>query len=351
VLFGGPRGFVQGLSWLWHNPCATQRSQAVKAGEIRVRVRAEAMAQRLLNTENPHVPRTSEPHLRIKSGSLIVCGVLGLALSFTQRASALSCVSSGFWAPGHDAVDVPTNTRMWCSSDSVSAESPIILTDSDGAVVSGTHTRVSSPEYGLWVFRPDSELAPRSEYHWSCSSIDYGSRTSSFTTGESATSGPPEVPDLSSRVLHASPDESWGPSYYARFPGAGEPSSIIVLDLAGNSTLDAAGPSGYVADARLPLTDGFFVGSYPCGGNWSEAGLGASTTVALGAFNLAGEFSGWSDTLEITLPTRYTTQDPGSPGGPGCHLGAAGGSSSGAAGLIAAFLWQVVRRARRNTAQ
>jgi hypothetical protein len=128
----------------------------------------------------------------------------------------------------------------------------------------------------------------------------------------------------------------------------GGPDSIIVLDLAGSSTLDAAGPSGDVADATLSFTEEFLVGSYPCGGNWPEAGLGASTTVALGAFNLAGEFSGWSDTLPITLPTRYTTEEPE---GAGCHFGAAGGSSSGAAGLLAAFLWQVARRVRRNTAR
>jgi hypothetical protein len=284
--------------------------------------------------------------MHIKSSSVIAFGVLGLVLSGPQRASALTCAPLEFVAPVPNAVDVPTNTRVWCSSDPLSVESPIVVTDSEGAVVSGTQTRLSFPGYGVWVFRPDSDLAPSSEYHATCP-FTYGS-TISFTTGESATSGPPEVPDLSNKVLHASPDTSWGASYYAQFPGVGGADAIIVLDLAGSATLDAEGPSGHVADATPRFTEGFLVGSYACGGNWPEAGLGASTTVALGAFNLAGEFSGWSDTLPITLPTSYTTEEPG---GAGCHFGAAGGSSSGAAGLLAVFLWQVARRARRNTAR
>jgi hypothetical protein len=55
-----------------------------------------------------------------------------------------------------------------------------------------------------------------------------------------------------------------------------------------------------------------YVGSSICENNWPEATLGASTTVALGAFDVTGAFSGWSDTVAVTIPS---TLDDASSGG------------------------------------
>jgi hypothetical protein len=339
-----------------------------------------------------------------KPGSFIACGLMGIILCGAEHASALSCALPELMAPRPQAVDVPTNTLIWCSSEPVNDVSPIVLTDPEGVVVHGTHTRMSSSRYALWVFRPDAALLPSSEYLATCRR-DYSDTewTSPFKTGASAASAPPSVPDISSMDLTAH-HGYWGDAYLATFRNVGALDSIIVLDLGGGAALDAEAPSGHVADAEsLAFSRDFTVGHGVCGGNWPTANLGASNTVALGAFDLAGQFSGWSDTRSIVLPSSFLTEDPelspppvpmpspppdvsdvpnttdagasaAPPGGAdegandsddandaasqpgadlpvraGCQIGAAGSSSSsGAAALLGLVLWRRARRGRRS---
>jgi hypothetical protein len=345
--------------------------------------------------------------MRIKPGLFIASGLAGLVLCGAGRASALSCALPELIAPRPEAVNVPTNTLIWCSSSPTNEVSPIRLTDPDGVVVNGTHTRMSSSRYALWIFHPDSELLPSSDYLATCRRDYEGSdRTSPFTTGTSAASAPPAVPNISSMDLTAH-HGYWGDSYLATFRNVGALDSIIVLDLGGGAALDAEAPSGHVADVEaLSFSQDFAVGHSVCGGNWPTANLGGSNTVALGAFDLAGQFSGWSDTRSIVLPSSFLTEDPelspppvpmpspppdvpttdagasepppaggdeadeandsdeanaddaasqpraNLPGRAGCQVGAAGSSSSaGAAALLALVLWQVARRERRSAAR
>jgi hypothetical protein len=331
-----------------------------------------------------------------------------LVTSGASRATALSCAGPELWAPARDALDVPTNTLVWCPNNSPGATPQVVLTDADGATVAGTQTRLSSPDLELLVFRPDSDLAPNSEYQFECPRVYDVQDTFSFTTGASSRSAPPAVPNISAVELRAKLDEDWGDSYYAKFEQVAELNTIIVLDLGGSAMLSPQGPSGYVADAdflsRLP--DSYVVGYGPCGGSWPGAALGATTTVAIGAFDLTGAFSGWSDTIRITLPATHdnapradedvssaddveppdapdvletpeqplTTADdlvaseapqstiarrspvarpkeiPPLQGRATCQFGAIEGSPSGAAGVLAALLCMLARRTRRSCA-
>lgn len=251
------------------------------------------------------------------------------------------------------------------------------------------------------VFRPDSGLAPNAEYRVRCPNPYYlegadNRREFSFSTGSSSLSKAPPIPNVATVELSAQRGEDWGDSYSALFRKAGDLGNIIVLNLGGSSTLNPDELSGDVADPTYLTTErDYWVGTGPCGGNWPDAALGASTTIALGAFDLAGGFSGWSDTVGVTLPSAYTNvlgeapsdEDsepasvpsegsetpqgvmprvampevavapevaaddiaPSTPtrtrrGRAGCHFGTSAGSSYGAAALLTALAWRVRRR-------
>lgn len=272
-----------------------------------------------------------------RSAAPIAGAVAALVATGTNPAHGLSCASLEVVAPLPDAVDVPTNTLVWCSRDSRSPSSPIQVTDSDGRDVSGTQTRMTLPQYELLTYRPDAELAPNSRYKVSCP-VRYEGQSSSFdfTTGAGPRLAPPAVPSTSNVEIAVDPDFGWGPSYFAVFHEASERQNIVVVDLpGGRTTLNPDARSGFVSDARyLSQSTDVGVGQGPCGGNWSDADLGASTTVALGAYDVTGAFSGWSDSVTVTIP------------GEGCALGSRASSRWGAAWPLMALAWFGARRRR-----
>ena len=82
---------------------------------------------------------------------------------------------------------------------------------------------------------------------------------------------------------------------------------------------------------------GVRVGSGPCTGGWPRSGDGAadSAPVRFGAIDLAGNFSGWSDPVNVQLPD-----------GCGCRLG---GAAPGASALwMAPLLGLFALRKRRS---
>jgi len=271
-----------------------------------------------------------------KPAFLAACVLTALIATQASPASALSCAVPELLVPRPDAVDVPTNTLLWCSSRSGEESAVIHLVDAGGADVRGTQTLLSVPDFELLVFRPDFELTADSVYHVECPGV-------SFTTGAGVRSTPPAVPKVSNVEFLTEREQTWGSSYFAHFQQVSEPDSIVVLDLAGRAALQPSEPSGLAADARLvPPNADFWVGHGPCGGNWREAGLGASTTVALGAFDLTGAFSGWTETVPVTLPNHFTSGENG-----GCQLGTLGRSPWGAAPALAALASILLRRKSR----
>ena len=182
----------------------------------------------------------------------------------------------------------------------------------------------------------------------------------SFTTGAEPRLTPPRVPDLS-RVEVGAAEGYWGTNYQATFRGAIEGGSLIVLDLGGGAALDPDAPAGATSSfaATAPDDTDAWVGVGPCGGNWPGASLGASTSVALGAFDLTGAFSGWSDTVTVTLPDQAeplpeeerpfssTTPYRGA-GHSSCNLRPAPSSAFGAAALLSLALVGVARARRKR---
>ena len=296
---------------------------------------------------------------------------LALVLAGAGRAHALSCEPPGLRAPERDAVEVPTNTRVWCSvARGTGRSSRVVLRDSSGQLLDGTTSTITTPYFDLLVFRPAAELAPNSAYESNCvprgtapEQLDAGFLNVSFlgfTTAAGPRLTPPPVPDLA-RVEVAAAEGDWGPTYGATFREALEPGSIAVLDLGGDAALDPDAPSGSVSAVEPAYYADGWVGSGICRANWPGAGLGASTRVALGAFDLTGGFSGWSDTVTVTLPTvaEPLAEEPRTVSGTtpyrgaghsSCDLRPAPSSGLGAAALLALALAGVARaqRARRG---
>jgi MYXO-CTERM domain-containing protein len=226
-------------------------------------------------------------------------------------ASALSCAPAGVTAPFLRTTDVPTNTRIWCTEEQEWPIQSIVLKDAQGSVVSGTQTTLSLPDMTVVVFRPDVELDPESKYTYQCPLLDVSEFT--FTTGTGPRIGTPPVPDSSGWTAQAFHRDDVGDNYLVSFENAAEADSIVVLDIGGVASIAAEAPSGVVSDVTDAVyVDSVYVGSGACENNWPDATLGASTTVALGAFDVTGAFSGWSDTITVTLPNTLDNRSLGS---------------------------------------
>jgi len=298
----------------------------------------------------------------LRGGSLRAArALLAVGVSFAPvDASALSCALPGVTAPFQRTADVPTNTRIWCTEERQRPIETIVLTDAQGSVVSGTQSTLFLPDETVVVFRPDVELDPESTYTYQCPLVEVSPFT--FTTGTGPRMAPPRVPDSSRWTAQAFHRDDAGDNYLVSFDDVAEAGSIVVIDIGGAAAMDAEGPSGVLSDVTDALYGtGVYVGSGACQNNWPEATLGASTTVALGAFDVTGAFSGWSDTVTVTLPSTLddrsarsnTAVREGVPsadtppqGGPeGCSLGRVPHGSRMAVGALAALVGlAVVRR-------
>lgn len=224
-------------------------------------------------------------------------------------ASAHSCDLAGVTAPFWRTADVPTNTRIWCTEERQWPLEAIVLRDARDNVVSGTQEALFLPDLTVVVFRPEVELDPESTYTYKCPLRDVPEFT--FTTAAGPRIGAPPVPDSSRWAAQAVRRDDVGDNYLVSFDKA-ETDSIVVFDIGGAASMDAEGPSGVLSDAaEAPYRTSVFVGRGICLNNWPEATLGASTTVALGAFDVTGAFSGWSDTVTVTIPSALEDRSTG----------------------------------------
>ena len=152
---------------------------------------------------------------------------------------------------------------------------------------------------------PDELLEPKERYdvveYRSDGVISYGV-LSSFETGEASDLAPPPLPievDRTSTSWNICGDlcpQGKGSQVEVHLSGEG----LIVVDLGGSQALDIDGLSGFVSTAA---TDGELVlgGGGGCGGPWPAA-RGETLTIRYGAFDLAGNFSGWTEEDTVTMP-------------------------------------------------
>jgi MYXO-CTERM domain-containing protein len=257
---------------------------------------------------------------------LLVSSLPGVAL-------ACSCMEPGatfLTAPQDGAVDVPPNALVWVGGSATRGlfageeRFPIELIGPDDLPVPGVEGRLSSSFDVVDVFTPDAELEAGTTYRV----VVNGAVQSTFTTGSEPDHEAPDVPDEAAITTWSDPPViPDGASC-----GTGRASHgisvewqmgdrvLILLDRDGVADVDVE-----LVQGQVPALSNFGFASlgsgFACGGdNWSEAAHGAKTDLSYGGFDIAGNFSGWSEPETVTVRTRAGCDASGS----GQPLGLAG---------------------------
>lgn len=258
------------------------------------------------------------------------------ALLLPASAWACSCVephTNGYVGPEFDATDVPTNTRVWLggSEGTVPGEPdqlvPFGIESEDGDLVLFTTTTLVSDWKTHVILTPDVELLPDTVYSVIRESDD--AVVTRFRTGLGPDHDPPSVPQTLSVRIHAESAQPEPPSSCGATDGVSvefeSDGAIVVGDLLGRATLDVDAIDGEVAEhndggSRIWFTNG------GCSSAWEGLELGDVAEWQLGAFDLAGNFSGWSavETAEVSVAAAAESAQAAACADAGCD--ASGGS-------------------------
>lgn len=225
--------------------------------------------------------------------------------------------------PADGAVGVPRNARVFLggkqvlSSDGFGEKAPASLLDDEGRAVPTRETEVRGGGLVL-VLHPEAPLEPGGRY----TVVVAGQPLSRFTVGEVSDDVPPAPPRVVGVETHSSLDflplgvaSSCGPDAGARFGLEGVAAFTLAV-VGDGDTLDEANVSGEVSalDTDVVLS----VGRFACDASWPDARPLASANVRFGTYDLAGNFSGWSDPRGVVLPP------------PGCRCDALGAATDDA---------------------
>lgn len=230
-------------------------------------------------------------------------------------ASACSCMEPGATflnQPEDGATGVPTNALIWVGGSQTrglfdgETQHPIELVDPEGVALPGTEGRLRSTNDTIDVFTPDLLLAANTTYE-----VRVADQVlSTFTTGSSTDDEPPAVPAETDRHTWSNPADPFGRTSCGPTPAShgvsltwdmGDDSVLVLLDRDGLADVDTdlieGSASGLAPHGSVSMGNGFV-----CGGDtWPEARLGAETDVQYGSFDLAGNFSGWSEAETVTV--------------------------------------------------
>lgn len=278
--------------------------------------------------------------------TLIPVAITAAILSLPAAAEASSCTAyPGRVLPNAATPDVPTNTLVWYAGQSLQhalAEDGSLvdcdvlprLVDDAGQEVATTSRSFSF----AYVLVPDAPLTLGRSY-----TIEHGclfdvlafnggidAETTTFTVTAEADETAPEHPDIAVGDTVAHEYDNGFTGYWMEVEGEHE--GVLLVDIGGQATLDPEALSGEVS---LASTDTDFVIGHACVSTWPDAQPGDSTELSFASFDLAGNFSGWTE------PEPVTVTDTGR----GCTVGA-GRPPAMALGLL--LLGLVGRRRRRR---
>ena len=270
--------------------------------------------------------------------ALFTIAVMAAGLTLAAPAYACSCASEDtqILAPANGEAGVPRNTRVWVGSgvSGSGGASGLELLDSLGDPVPATVTEVWGNNDRISVLAPDDLLVAGETYTLE---LDEFEIVGEFTVGDDTDDVPPEVPlelDRESSASSRTPgmESSCGPTDMVTL--VVDPTGhVLVAEVEGWDGLDVEAIDGGASEVSL---DGVLeIGSAGCVWSWPDAEPNASTTVRWGAYDIAGNFSGWSPEESISIPSA------------GCSCSAGGeGARSGAAALLLALMVLSVRRWR-----
>ncbi len=269
----------------------------------------------------------------------IVAAVCGIAVGAPALACSCAFEETQLLAPADGEADAPLNARVWVGGGMYNGEAGdaairLVLLDQAGDPVAATVTELSGNNERIAVITPDELLVAGGTY---TIELDEYEVLGTFTVGDTQDQDAPALPTEADRESSASariPNQtsSCGPTDMVTLTLDGD-GLVYVAEIDGWDSLDADAIDGEASEVSL---DGVLqIGSAGCVWSWPDAEPRASTTVRWGAYDIAGNFSGWTTDEEISIPSA------------GCSCSAGGqGAQHGAAALLLGLLGLTVRRAR-----
>ncbi len=285
-----------------------------------------------------------------------VIAALVFLLSLPASAIACSCMppfATTFLAPSDGSTDVPTNARVWIGGGALSVDYEIdpddlpnlwLETDA-GDLVPSTTTRLLSAWHLVAVITPDVDLAPDTVHvAWlEMNDAEAPVALVEFRTGLDADTEAPAVPTTLKYTVYADsglpPDgNSCGPTDGVSIE-VDSSETLVVSDLLGRATLDTDAVDGDSPDFRVQDEGWIWLTRGGCSNAWPDVAIGDQAEWQLGAFDVAGNFSGGSalETAPITIIEANATQA-------GCSDGSCSAAGGSSVGLLLLPLVALIRR-------
>jgi hypothetical protein len=248
-----------------------------------------------------------------KALGLTLLGILaaGSVLTRALPASACSCLIERPIYPEDGAAEVPANTRIWVPSVLIeNAREGIDASQFDGVLTlrgaDGSKVQMTGASFGMFsVLTPNALLEPGAyELAWAAdeSSGDFY-ETRTFEVVAEIDEEPPPIPNVEDtrsfyQEAHKTCDTSYGVTLSLSNTGP-----IVVADEYSAISTDEA--RSLYDDAGLVVTGADDSPSFTFGRCCSCFGADAGDTlnVRFGSYDLAGNFSGWSESKIAIVPT------------------------------------------------
>lgn len=247
----------------------------------------------------------------------VVAALALFATSIPASALACSCMEIGgtwFTAPSDGAVNVPTNALVWVGGGITRGlyageqRHAIEVFGPDETTLPGTDARLRGGFELLDVFTPDFEFAPNTTYSIRVNGEIY----STFATGAEADTEPPAQPSQMELSTWSDPpfipdggmcgDGSASHGISVQW-GLGD-GIVVLMDNDERADVDVDAIEG---SAPSLSTSGYTsIGKgFGCGGdNWDGARNGAQTQIRAGSYDIAGNFSGWTESETAVVRPR-----------------------------------------------
>jgi MYXO-CTERM domain-containing protein len=251
---------------------------------------------------------------RLRRGASALLTLVAIATVWSASATASACTCGPpplvLDAPADGAEGVPTNTLVWIEPRSIPTDASLdtFVLRSASAEIAVETSRIQVSFLEILVLDPLEDLEPETKHTvFACIDDACDLLVREFTTGPAADDSPPDVPVEIDRDWGAEGSDvgggiSCGKTRFVEVEVEFE--GVLAIEL-GDVELDPASRSGLVehltTERESMLADN-------CIGNWPDDARD-TTTVRYGAFDLAGNFSGFTepDTIELRDGCGCTT--------------------------------------------
>lgn len=216
--------------------------------------------------------------------TLVLSTLVVIAAAAPNVASACSCSTFDvFMVPEPDATEVPINTKIWL----LGIDATVL--DPEGNEVAVMRSTIDTLDGPLNILDP-GELDPEATYQIITNPGPEVELSSSFVTGTQRDDEPPMLPEETDREHHR---RSGGICPRSRWVDLSVEFEGILLADVGERATESGMRSGSASvttiDHRLSLGKG-----------GCNRGLDGDSTIRYAAFDMAGNFSGWTEATDIS---------------------------------------------------